>query len=250
METTNIRQGLEKLAENQQAKLNDLPAEKTENLEEGQRKPNIDWDNAKGMRFGMLTVVSAQKKINKSGRLVECLCDCGNKKIFDYANLSRTKSCGCFQKEAARIKHTTHGKTDTTEWVIWHGIKQRCLCKTDKAYHKYGGRGITLCQEWIDSFEKFYEDMGPRPANMSIDRIDNNKGYSKENCRWADSITQCRNKTNNRFLLFRGETKCLSEWAKIFGMNISVLHHRIVKYSWPVDEALLTPVKKLKKRSI
>jgi len=103
-----------------------------------------------------------------------------------------------------------------------------------------------MCQEWIDSFEAFYADMGPRPVGKTIDRIDNNFGYSKENCRWVDWKTQQRNRRSNHLITFQGETKCLIEWAEQFGIRKDTLRRRIVIYKWTIDEALGTPVIKRK----
>lgn len=152
-----------------------------------------------GKRFGRLVVVKRHgTHITKSGSKSvtwECRCDCGGTTIVSGYNLKRghTKSCGCIRKEM----HTTHGQTDTRLFHIWQGIKTRCYTKTSVNYKKYGAKGITMCDEWKDDFRAFYRwSMANGYLDeLSIDRIDGNKGYSPDNCRWADIYTQNQNRT-------------------------------------------------------
>lgn len=199
-----------------------------------------------GKKHGKLVIQSFSHKDEHGKRIWNCLCECGKIIALSHVEFSRKKTCGCFDEKRAGTRYKTHGMSQTSEWSIWHGIRKRCLCKTDQVYHRYGGRGITMCQEWIDSFEAFYADMGPRPVGKTIDRIDNNFGYSKENCRWVDWKTQQRNRRSNHLITFQGETKCLIEWAEQFGIRKDTLRRRIVIYKWTIDEALGTPVIKRK----
>lgn len=174
-----------------------------------------------GQCFGRLTVKSKLAvKDNQGQTLWDCECSCGNNTIVRTASLrnGNTSSCGCLQKEhAAKMgsKNITHGLSKSDEFNIWHGIKERCGNEKHPAYERYGGRGITICDEWKESFEAFYRDMGKRPsANHSIDRKDNDLGYSRDNCRWAKLIEQANNRRNNIFYFHDGVGRTLAAWSR------------------------------------
>lgn len=154
-----------------------------------------------GKRFGRLTVISvshSRKCPNFKGTVLywKCMCDCGNEAIVPGASLRTgdAKSCGCYQKDRCIETSTTHGLRHTTEFNIWNAMKQRCQNPNNHAYERYGGRGISVCRSWAESFEQFYADMGPRPVGLSIDRINNDGNYEPSNCRWATAKEQARNK--------------------------------------------------------
>lgn len=130
------------------------------------------------------------------------------------------RSCGCQVAEVARIRMTgrSHGLSKTRPYYQWENIVGRCTRTKNVAYKDYGGRGITICERWM-KFENFYEDMGEKPEGKSIDRIDNNKGYSPENCRWATLTEQMRNRRNNRMIEICGIKKCLSEWCETLNIE-------------------------------
>ncbi len=130
-----------------------------------------------------------------------------------------------------------HGMSGTPSFKSWRAMISRCYQKTNKHYKDYGERGITVCDKWLD-FQGFYDDMGDRPNNMSLDRIDNNLGYSKENCRWADNIQQARNKRNNKLIEFNGQVKSVPEWAEIYKISLGALHRRLYS-GMPIEKALL-----------
>jgi len=146
-----------------------------------------------GQIFGRWTVLSRseEKKTYEQSALWKCLCECGNQALVSTGTLRRgkSKSCGCLQRESA----TKHGMYNTRVYKSWQQMRDRCNNPNHHAYSSYGGRGISVCKEWGD-FEKFYEDMGDRPENMSIDRIDNDKGYSSNNCQWSTPREQVNNR--------------------------------------------------------
>ena len=148
-----------------------------------------------GKKFGRLTVlnfISVDK--GRNSRWL-CLCDCGNSKIICQAALSRgsTKSCGCLNREIAKERKLTHGKSSTKEYETWANMLGRCLNRTHPSYNNYGGRGIKVCEQWL-KFENFYADMGDKPEGLSIDRINNDGNYELGNCRWATKSEQAYNR--------------------------------------------------------
>ena len=137
-----------------------------------------------------------------------------------------------------KSSNTTHGLSNTAMYKIWIGIKQRCYNKNSPLYPYYGNRGITVSDEWKDDFETFYLDMGTRPsANHSVDRKDNDKGYSKENCHWASRTEQQNNKRNTPFYEIDGEIKSLAEWCRELHLKYSVINRRI-RMGWTFEEAI------------
>lgn len=175
----------------------------------------------------------------------ECLCDpeqggCGNIVIVAAAKLKKgnTRSCGCFQKDASSEANTKHGYSQTEEYNIWSMMLERCYNPDHVRYHRYGGRGIGVCAEWKDDFMAFYRDMGQRPSpKHSIDRIENDKDYCKDNCRWADKFEQANNRTNNILHEFNGEKKSLAEWCRELNLNYMKVYYRLSK-GLPFEEAI------------
>ena len=186
-----------------------------------------------GNRYGRLVVLHRHFENTKLGFPIwVCSCSCGNNTLVQGNHLrsGATKSCGCLHREIATQMNTSHGKTYSSEYRIWSGIKTRCCNKENPAYPYYGGRGITICDEWQDSFEAFYRDMGPRPSSdHSIDRKDNDKGYSKENCRWATRKEQANNRRNGILYEFDGERKTLAEWCDELGLCYNTTYYLLSK---------------------
>lgn len=196
-----------------------------------------------GLTFNRWTVLRFDR-IERGKTLFLCRCACGTKRPVRSDQLVRgiSKSCGCLKREiaAAQIRRlfTIHGMSNKTRtYGIWKGIRKRCLNPKDKRFCDYGGRGISICKRW-DNYQNFLDDMGEAPKNHSIDRIDVNKGYSPENCRWATKTTQARNTRNSLVFSIRGKTKHLKEWCEITGINYHTAYQRIFRLGWSPEDAL------------
>lgn len=204
----------------------------------------MEKKNLEGMRFGKLVAVE-QAFSSPRGVVWKCKCDCGNETNALCSALinGHKKSCGCFVKETASKVHTKHGKRKERIYHIWKGITQRCNNPNQPAYPKYGGRGITVCKEWEQSFEAFYKWSMENGYNdtLTIERINVNGNYCPENCCWADYKTQQNNRTNNRLITFGGKTKTLAQWSETTGISSSALLYRI-KSGWSMADVLQTPL--------
>ena len=198
-----------------------------------------------GQRFGRLLVIEKMVQRDRFKKVVwKCKCDCGNEHLINTKSLrsSNVQSCGWLRVELT----TTHGKRNTREYSIWNQMKTRCFNSNHVYFNKYGGRGITVCNEWM-LFENFFNDMGLAPPKHTLERIDNNKGYSKENCKWATRKEQAVNRSSTKFLTFDGQTKSISDWAREIGIRIDTLHYRISR-GWNIEKALTTPT--IRKRNV
>lgn len=191
-----------------------------------------------GQKFGRLTVIGLDDSKQTRKTYWICQCDCGNIKSIrsDALLMHRTVSCGCWHNEVSsknvRRNHT-HKQSGTRLYKIWQGMKGRCSNPTNTSYKNYGGRGITVCEEWQNSFERFYEWAcnNGYSDDLTIDRANNNKGYSPDNCRWRTSKDQCRNRRSNVVLRIGNTAKSLIEWCEIFNLDyqlVSARYHRMI----------------------
>ena len=206
-------------------------------------------ENFRGQRFGRLTVIDRAKDyISPKGchrPMWLCRCDCGNEIVTDTTKLKskHTQSCGCLKNGKTSERFKKHGKSRTKAHNEWVGIKQRCLNTRCFDYKDYGGRGITVCDRWRDSFVSFYEDVSKLPHfgenGYSLDRIDTNGNYEPNNVRWASLQTQNNNKRNNRLLTYDGRTQTVAQWAREMNIPYSRLISRIY-IGWSVEKALTT----------
>mgnify|MGYP001624221728 FL=1 len=186
--------------------------------------------NIKGMKFGRLTVIEFYKKINHVAYW-KCRCNCGNEIIASGILLRNgsVKSCGCYKKDLGRKQLTKHGMCSSRIAIIWYRMKERCYCITNSSYKNYGGRGIKICDEWLNSFESFYDwaMKNGYKDNLSIDRIDNNGDYCPENCRWATRLQQSRNRRSNIHVEYNGiEYSTLTELCDVLGIPYKTLYSR------------------------
>ena len=192
-----------------------------------------------GQRFGRLTVVERSPRKDSHASWWICKCDCGNTKEVRRACLVKgeTKSCGCLNSELSKKRMTKnmtkHGYYGTRLYRIWHQMKDRCYNRNAKHYSDYGGRGIRICDEWVDNPKAFIEWSLSHGYSdeLTIDRTDNDKGYSPDNCRWVTGAKQQTNKRNNVMITFLGKTQCVAEWARELHINQQLIYGRI-KRGW------------------
>lgn len=193
-----------------------------------------------GQRYGRYTVLATYRKIGTYKYYAKCQCDCGSPERYVLIcplRSGESQSCGCLHKERV----TKHGAWSHPLFHIWRGMMSRCYNNKDQRYNRYGGRGILVCERWHD-VNAFLDDMFPTfLVGLQIDRTDNDKGYSLDNCRWVDRGVQARNKSSNIVLNFNNQSHCLAEWARITGLPYSVLWDR-VKAGWATEKALTQPV--------
>ena len=188
-------------------------------------------------KVGRLTIIKRGYNIGKCAAYW-CECECGNCKLIrgTFLRLGQTTSCGCLQRELIRERKTKHGHTKFGGYVSptyksWTNMRRRC-----REFYNYTSKGIVVCERW-NSYENFLSDMGERPKGMTLDRIDNTKGYYKDNCRWATPREQANNQSNNARLEYKGETHTLAEWSRLLGISYEVIKSRY-KRRMPVDKVL------------
>lgn len=197
--------------------------------------------NLVGQKFGKLTVLKRTENAkNRAASRWLCKCDCGKEKIIrsDSLRNGNTQSCGCFKSKGNNYKHG-HAKRKNVSRIykIWKNIIMRCYNPKSQHYRIYGDRGIIVCERWL-KFENFLEDMGEPPTDKyTIDRINNDRGYYKENCRWSTSKEQQRNKRNNHLLKYNNKIQCIAAWAEEYNIIDSTLRSRL-KNGWSIEKAI------------
>jgi hypothetical protein len=194
-----------------------------------------------GKVFGRLTVVAEVEGPSRYSRW-KCVCECGTEVEVAGRRLTTTsepkRSCGCLQREAAGRLRLSHGKSDSRVYHIWEWMKSRCYHQSNPQYHRYGGRGISVCDAWRDSFEAFYADMGDPPSEEhTIERRDVHGNYEPGNCTWATMKEQHRNRGDTAYLTLDGVTKPRVSWAEEFGVHPDTVRSRMQR-GWSAEEAL------------
>ena len=204
-------------------------------------KPH-NFTDLSGQRFGRLTVIGLHDKKNGKNRWL-CKCDCGGTCYPTTCNLKNgtSTSCGCYSREVAAKRTTKHGDSQNRIYQEWLRMKDRT---NGNHPTKYTEKHITVCEEWINDYLAFKEwalSHGYKD-DLSLDRIDNSKGYSPDNCRWVGRKTQNRNKDDNVLLTFNGETHSIGEWSEILNMKYGTLYSRI-KRGWSIKQAIERPLR-------
>lgn len=209
----------------------------------------IDMTNRRFGRFVALKFVEVK---NESARWL-CLCDCGVEKVVLGSALrsGHTRSCGCLHRkivaEQGAARRRTHGLSKIPEYRTWCSIKARCYNPKHRVYKYYGGKGIVMCETWVQSFEKFFADMGLKPTpKHSIERKNSKLNYTPDNCIWATQKEQVNNTCANVVLEWRGIRLNLTQWSEKTGISFAALHHRH-RRNWDVERLLTTPVRGAKR---
>lgn len=199
-----------------------------------------------GKIFGRLRVLGPAPMPKGRGTYWRCVCECGAEKIVrrDCLVGGGSKSCGCLQREVVVAHSYRHGgavrgKADRA-YVSWKAMLDRCCNPKHEAYERYAGRGITVCARWMD-FKNFRADMGERPTGLTLERVDNDKGYERDNCEWVTPKAQANNRRDNIHLSFCGRTLPVSSWAQETGISVGLITKRLLK-GWPVERALTEPI--------
>lgn len=198
--------------------------------------------NMAGQKIGRLQVLERNGK-DRFGQIVwKCRCECGNITNVPGGHLrtGHTTSCGCLAKEVNSKVHTTHGKRNTRLYRIWSNMLQRCKNPNVKEYKWYGAKGVSVCDEWKNDFQSFYDwaiANGYRD-DLSIDRINSNGNYNPSNCRWISISEQQSNRSNNRFLTHNGETHNIKEWASVLGIDYFRLYSLLEKNNFDIGAVM------------
>lgn len=209
-----------------------------------------------GDKYGRLTIQEYAGKAKNGSTLVKCVCDCGTEKIVRLCSLKKgeIRSCGCLAKELLikrnkTIKYITHGQSRTRLYTIWCDMKQRCLNKNQQMFKYYGERKISICDEWKNNFNSFYDWAMENgyADDLTIDRIDVNGNYEPSNCRWATMQQQRRNTRKNVFVEINDVEKVLIDWCSDYKIKYTTVLSRIYK-GWEIVTAITTPSRKYKEK--
>ena len=191
-----------------------------------------------GEVFGYQTVLGC---VGSNGKktLWRIRCVCGKEQVLQSSDIAKRQSCGCMTKELIGSKNATHGMSRHPAFAVWRSMNDRCRLPTHQAYHNYGARGITVCDRWQESFENFWADMGPTyKRGLSLDRRDNDKGYSPENCRWATYKEQARNTRASHYINTPWGRVTVKEASELSGIGNTTLLYRI-EHGWPEEKLFI-----------
>ena len=195
-----------------------------------------------GQRFGMLRALECVGLNKRHQRRWRCICDCGRVKVIQSHDLRKsggTKSCGCL-RHRPNLRNLTHGQSNTAEYRIWRGMWTRCSNPSSTSFKHYGSRGIKVCDRW-SIFETFFADMGARPSpDHTIERVNNERGYSPDNCVWETQLAQQNNKSTTRWISHDGRTQSLTFWVRETGIGAMTIKYRI-DHGWTPERALTKP---------
>lgn len=201
-----------------------------------------------GQKFARLTAIKRITDRSIIGRSPAtfwlCRCECGKETIVRAGQLknSTTKSCGCLNIDRIIERNTTHGLSGSPEYHVWREMKARCDNPNNEFFARYGGRGVVVDPRWVDSFENFLKDMGPRPSpSHSIERKNNNGPYSSDNCRWATQIEQANNRSSNRLIIHAGRTQTLTQWCRELNVHLGTMTARLDIQGLNFEDALAKP---------
>ena len=207
----------------------------------------MDYSVAIGDIFGSLTIVEKpQRRIGDNRVIVRCKCKCGGEIAprMQHLVIGRVKSCGCLRKQAATINglnNKRHGKSHGTEWKSYYSMRDRCCNPKHQSFADYGGRGIKVCDRWLQGFDNFFIDMGEKPTGQTLERIDTEGDYSPDNCRWATRKEQANNRRNNNRIEAFGKSLTIAEWSDATGLDPMTIRGRL-KRGLAAEAALSMPV--------
>ena len=192
-----------------------------------------------GEKYGRLTAVGPTNLRANGCVLWDFTCDCGGTLQAQASSVKsgNTKSCGCLQPEIMQVQSTVHGMMETLSYQVWANMKSRCTNPNNTSYASYGGRGISVCPEWLESFEAFFADMGERPIGKTLGRSDNDGGYEPTNCAWETNDEQGVNKRNTVFVVYQGERESLKTLTELLGLPYARILERKSKKKITHQEA-------------
>lgn len=201
--------------------------------------------NLIGQKFGKLTPIKKIGTNNNGNAIWLCVCDCGKEKPVTQNHLimKNTQSCGCLyknNKNNLKHGHKSFGETSKT-YMAWQNMKRRCYNKKDRQYKDYGGRGVTVCNRWMD-FKNFLKDVGEIPGGFTLDRTNNNGNYCPKNCRLSTTKEQNKNRRNSILPIFNNKKITLKQLSEKYNIPYMLLWRRICRDKWPVRKAILTPL--------
>lgn len=192
-----------------------------------------------GMRSGHIVAISYNTKTDNGGCKWNVRCDCGEEFVVwaEQVTRQRTKQCRKCRNKLISVMRSTHGQRKSTTYSTWSQMIDRCTNPKSGNWDNYGGRGITICNQWKDSFENFLKDMGERPEGKTIDRKNNDGNYEPENCHWASATEQGNNRRTNKTITFNGKSQTFSEWGRELGIDKTLIRQRVLS-GWPVEKVL------------